>query len=167
MVEKFCQEIGEECDFRFAQQFNSWNREQRAAVSVLWGQGDYIEAQQILEWAFLSQSELWNEHPHWGWKPDLYREFSRRVIPLEPNTKNRSARQKQSRELPFLQDVVERVNAHFSPRLNEERIASSYCLQRAGVSSSLSFMVRFDSPTQHQRLEAALHWREWLETHGN
>ena len=149
-------------DVRFALRFCLPSSAEQRAVVWRWRRGDYEEAQQVFRWALLAHSNSWPSIQTGCWHVKL-------PLPEQERFGFWCVPRRGYRELndaPELARATEQVNAYFAPRVDSALLARSLCVQRWSGSRTLYFRIPFDVPTQHERLEAALKWREWLERSG-
>lgn len=149
-------------DFSFARSFFQMKETERHTNLWLWKRSDLSEMTRVLRWAFLSQVEFWSTHDEITLTISLSRkvtstsldnilfssELGRPFTPPEP-----------------LKESLRFALEWFAPTPRYEHIAQHFSLEQVFTHYySRTIYLKEYPPTAHERLEAALAWRDWLKT---
>lgn len=155
----FCQHE-ESADFRFAREFLTLSEEEQTAHLWSWKRGDLAQMQSVLRTALLAQDELWREPRALTWRIDLWRQEPFAQLVCEQARTNVPIR------MPaLLEKAFQRALACFGPQIQHEEHARHLSLTHLFNTQhqKLRVLIEVREPSAHERLEAMLEWREWLE----
>jgi len=149
-------------DLSFARRFVLMNKEELHAQIWSWKRGNRMELTRVLRWAFLAQVELWPapDELQWtvSWQPSAPPHF------LGDTFHSPDLLQRFPTPEP-LKESLRLALEWFVPTPRYERIALHFSLERSFNRYHSAFVrLAEHPPTAHERLEAALAWRDWLET---
>ena len=153
-----------EADVHFARTFASQTTSQRHNHLWNWKRGNADELARVLRLAFLSQEELWRHVSGASWEVDPGRDINRQwrggrlhsvVGGSAPDT------------LPGLKSALLHVLEWFGPQRNTDLEHKHLSLKRlAAATRQWHINIEAREPSAHERLEAMLEWRAWLEETG-
>lgn len=139
---------------RFAWEWAGWNDEKRKALCCGL-EGDLGELARVMRWVLICSEPLWNIGSRWVWT--IHPEFAARGYVTNFHDSGR----------PFmlcLSAWQELLFACFAPGWRADWLERHECVRdfwrRTGALESASMD---EAPTQHERLEAHLCLREWLQ----
>jgi hypothetical protein len=151
-------------DCAFARRVLGLSSEEMGELLIRWNKGTKAELKQVLGAALLSQAQLWQQATGNDWIIDLdllHTNWHRgRIAALHPGV-----RPFYSPAPGLLRGILRRVEAYFEPAYNEDLLAAHLeaALWRRNFQERLS--IRIENPSAHERLEAALFWRDWQNLH--
>ena len=151
-------------DCAFARRALTLSDEEMNGLFCRWNQGTRSELQRVLAAALLSQTDLWNEQTGYDWTVDLDR------LKLPWHRGELSSLSRNSGLSPLdtpdaLRDILRRVSHYFEPTFDEQLLATHLQATRWRERFQNALRVRIESPSSHERLEAALFWEEWQKAH--
>ncbi len=141
-------------DMAFAQTVCSSSFDQRRQIIWPCKRGDILEMQRVLRWALMAQEELWTSATRLTWHINLH-ENERGNSYLDTDD--------EAPLPPSLKKALFHVLNFFEPEYDAEPVEHHLCQQIASYGSS-QFIIWANTPSAHERLEAALEWRDWLAT---
>ena len=153
--------LEDEEDFRYARRFKSLSRRKVWDEMWLWKRGDDEELRQILTLALMAQGETDKVILRLDLLDDsqeeryLYVAIEGFVLCGEAERRDLT---------PALEEAVETVLAWFGPHINTANVEAHPCLIQLVMPGTWTIETQPNppNPTAHERVEAAVKWREWL-----
>lgn len=156
-----------EQDYRFARAFICMSDDERLQQMFQWKRGDHHELKQVVMWLLLSQEELWQQCTELRLTIDLMFTNFEWGTKLSSDQHPIKVKNDKGHPLPpSLRDSLQTIMAWFEPQLNAAQVEKHKCLDDLLGEGEWLIVVRFSNPSAHERIEAALKWREWLAEHG-
>lgn len=153
--------LEDEEDFRFARRFVSLSLEEIWGEVWLWKRGNLQELQRVLTWAFRAQSETDNLIL----RVDLLDEGQQGRF-LFTELRNAISNDMIYPLMPAIQEAVEAVLSWFAPHINTPNVQAHSCLRQLVKPGIWVIKTQPQTLSAHERIEAAIQWREWLAGHG-
>jgi hypothetical protein len=142
-------------DARFAWGWAQLSRDEKMA-RVCGFNGNWGELRRVMRLVLLCSGELWNRASSWNWS--LHHEFGGRGWLV--NFSDRRDTSQSARFAQWQTFLFER----FAPDLQSELLKKHLCAREFWRGAGALESVRLDAPpTMHERLEARLELRAWLE----
>ncbi len=152
----------ETADFRFAREFLKLSPAEQEAHIWKWKRGDLAQLQSVLHLALLAQEELWREPRTIRWEVDLAQSE-------DDGLKRGLVKEKgATSQAPIcLEESFQRVLDWFGFEILHEAHKRHLCLTQLYKDKcyrgELTVEVEADNPTAHERIEAMMELRAWLE----
>jgi len=148
-------------DLSFARRFVQMSAKEQHEQVWSWKHGDLIEMIRVMRWAFLAQEEVWSTPDELQWIVALSRRpnpgfngevfFSPKLLKDFPSPEP-------------LKEALRLAFEWFSPTPRTEIIERHLSLKRYFLMGYHQIEIEACQPSAHERLEAALQWRDWLES---
>ncbi len=158
--------LEENADFQYARRFLSMSYKERWREVWTWKRGNQRELKQVLTWALLAQEDLWQQETNIRLDVDLFHlDRNSGVMLYSDQFAVQSA--ENPRPLPTaLAQGINKALEWFGPTMNTPHIEAHLSLGQLLDEGPWVLFMEPKDPTAHERLEAALSWREWLAQTG-
>jgi len=148
-------------DLSFGRRFVFMSEKQCRDEIWLWRRGDFDEMTRVLRWAFLSQHGLCDTLDEASWTINLWYQTQHKNV---GGVVYRPTTTIISHTPPQLMEALHLALEWFAPTPQVELIERHLCLKHYSSRGWRYIEIQACQPTAHERLEAALAWRNWLET---
>jgi len=163
-LDELMKRLEQEADSAFARRFLFMSEDERWGEVWNWKHGNHHEFKRVLELALLAQEELWQTETGLHLTLDVFRIGDDNNLGTMLYSDQYAIQDVNNpRPLPLaLREGLETALAHFAPTLNIKHAERHLCLKKLLRPLSWTIQIKPRNPTAHERIEAALAWREWL-----
>jgi len=141
--------------FTYARAFLDFDDSKRFAEVWHWQNDEREQFQRLLIGALLAQDELWRDSNSVFLSVDFTQDTGNERTTIFSNGAFISVS-------PALREVVQVVTERFGPHIHAQQVEEHLCLHQLLQRNPYHLQLQPQLLTYHERIEAALAWREWL-----
>lgn len=150
-------------DMRFAWQWANWDEAERLRQSTGY-QGDFGELEQVMKWVLTCLPTTGDKALEWTWNLLGHRlGIETEIVYFLHAYSDQWEDTQDTDEDRFIKVWSDLLSAHFLPHWRRDWTKHHVCVREFWASRSLCEVERDEPPTMHERLEARLELRDWLQ----